>query len=252
MKKNFESWNSYAKEYNTMAKFNTDLIHLGLGLKGIEPSSVVKENDMVLDAGCGNGLNTYLIAQNTSGFVMGIDVAKSAIDDANSKYGLSNLSFTVSDFENFASKYDGEKFNLVTFFGSIDYIILNDEFFEKLNRITTKGAICFISKFHPFWTTLYDNDIETESNKCYFDNGRADKIEYGSREKHFFLRYHYTLSFLIQAFRVHGWKLILLDEPKPYVENADFAYKNYETDDVLMNRLKRIPMTMVIKFERGE
>ncbi|MDT8716076.1 methyltransferase domain-containing protein [Clostridium sp. 19966] len=252
MKENYEAWNGYAKEYNTMARFNTKLIHLGLGLKGIESNSIVKENDKVLDVGCGNGLNTYLIAQNTSGYVLGIDVAKSAIDDANTKYGLSNLSFTVNDFENFASKYNGEVFNLVTFFGSIDYIRLNDEFFYKLNSITTKGTKCFISKFHPFWTTLYDNDIEIECNKCYFDDGREDKIQYGIQQKHFFLRYHYTLSFLVKIFKKHGWRLSLLDEPKPDIKNADFAYKNYDTDDVLMDRIQRIPMTMIIEFERGE
>lgn len=250
MGNNFDSWNGYAKEFNQLSSFDSQLVHLGLGIKGIKATEIITQPDMnILDVGCGNGKNTYLLAQATNGQVDGIDIAKSAIDEANEAYCRPNITFTTRDLYEH-NKSCNVKYDLVTFFGSIDYLVLQNEFFSALNFITNDRAVCYISKFHPFWTALFDNDVSPSNEKSYFENGRIDEVIYGQSSKFVFQRYHYTFEYLISSFKSNGWILLDLSEPKPDFSNAAFAYKNYDRDEVLRKRMESVPMTLVLRFTK--
>ncbi|MBS3975569.1 MAG: class I SAM-dependent methyltransferase [Syntrophomonadaceae bacterium] len=250
MSVNYDSWNEYAKEFNQLSSFDPQLIHLGLGIEGIKVSELVTQPDMnILDVGCGNGKNTYLLAQATNGQVDGIDMAKSAIIEANERYCRPNIAFTPVDFYEH-NKLCGIKYDLVTFFGSIDYIVLQKEFFSVLNRITNDEAICYISKFHPFWTALFENDVSLSNQKSYFENGRIDEVIYGQSNRFVFQRYHYTFEHLFSSFKSGSWVLMDLKEPKPAFSKAAFAYNDYDKDEVLRKRMENIPMTLILKFKK--
>lgn len=249
MQKEYESWNEYAKEFNRYSKFDNNLIHTGLGLSGIEAKEIYKNSKNILDVGCGEGTNTILLKNNLSNNVIGIDIAESAIDEAKKKYSQSDCQFYISNFLEYKAK-ENIKFDLVTFFGSLDYIELNFDFINKLNELTNKNSRCFISKFHPFWTTLYRNDIEEESIKSYFEDGRCDDIVYGENKNFLLKRYHYSLSYIINFYKENNWKLNLLIEPEPNINNTAFSYKDYEKDAILMKRLETIPMSIIMEFER--
>ncbi len=251
MNKNCNAWRDYASEFNTNSTFSNFLLHLGLGLPGIAPASIIGPEDKLLDIGCGNGINTYLLASKTTNNVMGVDPAKSAIELAKSKYSLPNLTFHISDYFSIKSVVSDNVFSLITFFYSIDYLELNEAFFIMLNSITQIGSRCFVSKFHPFWTTLYANEVDAITNNSYFTNGRVDKVSYGSQKEHLFDRYHYSLSFLFQVFKSYGWSMIKIDEPLPDVERSAFCYTGYCGDKKLMERLKTIPMTLTMEMIRG-
>ena len=69
----------------------------------------VKENDKVLDIGCGIGQYTSVIADRVGpgGKVVGVDPDKERIEIANEKYARSNLEFLEGDSENFPEdQYD--------------------------------------------------------------------------------------------------------------------------------------------------
>ena len=86
------SWDSYSLEFSQNSTFHQTLLHLGLGLKGIYPEWIsTNSQGNILDVGCGNGVNTFILANYTSGKVVGIDIAKSAIDIATLKYKRGNL-----------------------------------------------------------------------------------------------------------------------------------------------------------------
>ena len=68
------AWSGYASEFNQLSIFSTDIIHLGLGIGGISANKLVNKDNKVLDVGCGNGINTYLLAKETSNEVVGIDL----------------------------------------------------------------------------------------------------------------------------------------------------------------------------------
>ncbi len=247
---NIDSWNGYAKEFNQLSSFDPKLVHLGLGIEGIKAVELVTQPKInILDVGCGNGKNTHLLAQATNGQVDGIDIAKSAIDEAKGAYRKSNLIFANRDLYEHR-KLCKVKYDLVTFFGSIDYISIGNEFFSTLNAITNSSAICYISKFHPFWTTLFENDISPSRDQSYFENGRIDEVIYGQSNKFVFHRYHYTFEYLFSSFRSNGWMISSLNEPKPSYSSAAFAYENYNTDEVLRKRMEKIPMTLVLKFQK--
>ena len=65
MDSNTSAWSEYAEEYNQNASFSAQKIHTGLGLAGIAPSDVVKTSQSILDVGCGNGINTFLLSKQT-------------------------------------------------------------------------------------------------------------------------------------------------------------------------------------------
>ena len=153
-------------------------------------------------------------------------------------------------FKEFVNKCNDNQFELITFFGSIDYIALDNTFFNNLNKITANSSKCFISKFHPFWTTFFDNDVSEQNDKSYFDDSREDIVEYGKDEKYSFIRYHYSIDYILNKFSAWGWSLKQYKEPKPDFQNAAFKYKDYSTDEVLVDRLNRIPMTLILEFER--
>lgn len=244
------SWNLYSNEYNKMSKFDKEYLHVGLGIQGLDASLLIKNDMNVLDVGCGNGANTYIMSQHTNGNVVGIDLSTDSISMANSHYNLKNLKFYNCDFEEFVKENPEQTFDLISYFGSIDYIKLDEYFFDSLNNISKKGTLCVISKFHPFWSTLYDNDVDDEKMHSYFDDGRADYIVYGSEKKYEFIRFHYSISYMINTFHKYGWQLDELLEPKPDYAQSAFTYEGYDTDDTLTSRLSRIPMTLVMIITR--
>jgi SAM-dependent methyltransferase len=248
---NIESWNSYSDEYLSATEFSDELLHIGLGLAGIRPEKIYNGNGKLLDVGCGNGLNTFLFAKISRSIVTGIDPAESVITEAKTKYQIPNLSFYTFAFDEIIDScvYNDIPFANVTFFGSLDYIELNDNFFYMLNKITGNSSKCFIAKFHPFWTTLFDNDIGQEKRKSYYKTGRKDKIIYGC-PKRIFTRFHYPLSYLFSSFGHAGWHLDNFDEPEADLSHSAFSYKGYDTDGIMVDRLSSIPMTMILEFTR--
>lgn len=243
-------WNGYAKEFNELATFDKQSIHTGLGLRGIEPKEVVCHAESILDVGCGEGTNTYLMYSVGKVKTVGIDIASSAIDKANKQYAEDVCTFLNCDISGFLKKYDGDPFGLVTFWGSLDYLKLDEEFFNKLNYITKVGSRCFVSKFHPMWTALYGNDVEDQCMRSYFDDGRVDLVPYGVKNKVFLERIHYSISYIYSAFKKGGWDVKKIEEPKPDLENSSFKYLNYDSDDILMDRMGNVPMTIIFEFER--
>ena len=97
---------------------------------------------------------------------------------------------------------------------------------------------------------MFDNEVDEMKMDSYFDNGRIDKIIYGNDKNLVFERYHYSIDFLITEFKKNNWVLDYMHEPSPNIEEASFAYKNYSLDEVLMERMKKIPMTIIFKFTR--
>ena len=93
MDSNASAWAKYAEEYNQNTSFSAQRIHTGLGLAGIDPLDVVKTSQTILDIGCGEGINTFLLSKQTDKKVVGIDPVESQIQIAKEKYTNSNLKF---------------------------------------------------------------------------------------------------------------------------------------------------------------
>jgi SAM-dependent methyltransferase len=217
-------------------------------LPGIAAADIVRGSSNVLDVGCGSGINTFLISQAADGVTVGADPVQEQINSAKSKFNKENLQYICSDYIGITDTVPC-KFDLVTFFGSLDYIPLDTEFFITLNALTCGRARCYISKFHPIWTTLFANDVEAETENTYFDIARKDLVKFGNSN---FLRYHYSLAEILSRFDNNNWHLKRLIEPKPDFSKSAFAYLGYDNDPTLSSRLQRFPMSLVLEFEKGK
>lgn len=85
-----------------------------------------KENEEVLDIGCGDGRITYEIAERiNSGDVTGIDISPQMVEYATNNYSKDNITYKVYDALNLnSSSFLGNKFDLmVSFFVYLGYMI---------------------------------------------------------------------------------------------------------------------------------
>lgn len=90
------NFNSKAFTYANNSLVQKSASEILLNLLSIQPG------EDVLDLGCGPGHITKKIAQITEGTVMGIDISPGMIEQAvSSSQGISNLTYSVMDAENF-------------------------------------------------------------------------------------------------------------------------------------------------------
>lgn len=122
--------------------------NLGLGCGNPVGFSNIKEGDIVLDLGCGAGIDCFLAAKRVGekGRVIGVDMTEEMIKKARlnaEKQGVKNLEFILAEIENLPLKDD-----------SIDIIITNcvvnltpdkSKAFKESYRVLRKGGRIYLS-----------------------------------------------------------------------------------------------------------
>jgi len=99
-------------------------------------------NKVVLDAGCGNGYGTYMLAKVVQK-IIGVDIASEAIAYAKKNFVAQNLNFIQMDCQNL--KFDDSSFDMVCSFDVIEHIENYQSYLSGLNRILRKSGILAIS-----------------------------------------------------------------------------------------------------------
>lgn len=89
----------------------------------------IKEDDSVIDLGCGNGKNTHIIAEKTKGLVVGVDLSSSMIQKAQSDYQRGNLHYCEGDMTHFTSN---QKVNKVTALCSISWVSEQEKVYKNI------------------------------------------------------------------------------------------------------------------------
>lgn len=96
--------------YNITHKRLNRLERLAHSVRNVERYAYIRQglSGKVIDAGCGVGYGTYMIAMNPDvKWVVGVDNDKEAIKIARREYKAKNLTFVCNEFDNlFASPYD--------------------------------------------------------------------------------------------------------------------------------------------------
>ena len=106
-------------------------------------SDLVK-NKKVLDAACGTGYGTALLAQSAER-VFGIDISKEAISYAESNYSAKNVNFAVANIEKLP--FESDFFDVVVSFETIEHVDTQkqEKFLSEVKRILKKDGIFIIS-----------------------------------------------------------------------------------------------------------
>lgn len=77
----------------------------------------------VLDAGCGAGYGTYLLAKEFPNMtVCGVDYDPSGVADSKSRYRLSNLSYSLGDLTNWDATIGVTCYDAIVSFDSIEHV----------------------------------------------------------------------------------------------------------------------------------
>ncbi len=115
------------------------------------------EGKKVLDAACGEGYGSHLLAQKADS-VVGVDVSETAIKHASKQYQQSNLSFVVADVlkMNFADS----SFDLVVSFETLEHLSEHEELLQEFKRVLKPEGVLLIST----------PDKKEYSDKTGFDN----------------------------------------------------------------------------------
>ncbi len=100
------------------------------------------EGKVVLDAGCGEGLGSLIVAQSAS-YVVGIDLDKDIIKLAKEKYKRENLSFLVSDIKDIPFK--SKSFDMVICLEVIEHIEEQERALFEMKRVLKEDGILIIS-----------------------------------------------------------------------------------------------------------
>ena len=100
------------------------------------------EKRIVLDAGCGEGYGSYLLAESGM-HVVGIDVSPEAINHAKEKYIRDNLEYRVMDVSNM--NFADGTFDVVVSFQVIEHMHDFEAFLKEIKRILKIGGLAFIS-----------------------------------------------------------------------------------------------------------
>jgi SAM-dependent methyltransferase len=115
----------------------TGLEHLVRYKKALE---FLNEGSVVLDAGCGCGYGSAMLAQHSSK-VIAIDNSPDAIDYAIKNYSRNNIYYCIRDLENVDLKPFG-KFDLITFFEVIEHLHKPEAALKNLREhISPKGYL---------------------------------------------------------------------------------------------------------------
>lgn len=97
----------------------------------------VKNTDLVLEVGCGEGYGTFYLSKNVKK-IIALDTDKSIIEKAKEKYNSKNIEFREYNGENIP--YEDNLFDVVISFQVIEHIRDDRKFVKEIHRVLKKGG----------------------------------------------------------------------------------------------------------------
>ena len=97
----------------------------------------------VLDAACGVGYGTLMIAESGASSVTGIDLSQEALDIANEEFSHENIRFVNANCTSLP--FDDDQFDAATSFETIEHLAEPEKFIDELHRVIKPGGKLFLS-----------------------------------------------------------------------------------------------------------
>ncbi|MBM7619453.1 ubiquinone/menaquinone biosynthesis C-methylase UbiE [Bacillus tianshenii] len=104
------------------------------------------EGSKVLDAGCGDGFGSYLLAEN-SYKVTGIDIAEKMISHAKDKRKHSNLTFYKADLTRLP--FEKGQYDAIMAINSIEWVEQPLDVLKEFHKVTKEKGILFLGLLGP-------------------------------------------------------------------------------------------------------
>lgn len=164
------------------AKLNASLYDEHSSLQSRLAHEIIEEiqaegDELILDIGCGNGLNTHKLSEKlASGYIIGIDSSPEMIDFSTNKQGSSKCYFQVKDFEEFD---ESNQYDVITAFSSLYCFKDPKESYRKIIKALKPGGKAYIltyPKEDPIWNTCYQSLSKQSDWKQYQSSSAFQRL----------------------------------------------------------------------------
>lgn len=195
----YESYESWSKSYDEQENPTRD-VSTAVIKKLIRPI----ENQIIVEAGCGTGINTQWLAPQCK-TVIGLDFSESMLALAKQKVQADNVQFFVQDlYEQWP--VDAETVDLVLIALVLEHIDNIETVLNQAHRILKSGAYLMITEYHP--------DRVKRGSGAEFNNGDDAPTE--------IINFHHPLEEYEQVAKTLGFRLDeVLTWRKELAENGD-------------------------------
>jgi SAM-dependent methyltransferase len=170
---------SKSRQYVIDSESEPDRLEAQARLAGIEDHLAyipLESHYQVLDAGCGSGSMSRLLARKTDrGKVVGVDVNPSYLDAARrfaEEEGLKNISFEEGDI--FALPFPDRSFDLVWSKYVLQWVKHPADAVVELKRVTKPGGMVVCCNFDGFAITHYPEDAGLQADALKIVNASID------------------------------------------------------------------------------
>lgn len=170
-------------------------------IREIAINSFINEKSNVLEIGCTNGFSSLEINKITKCNIIGIDINKYSIENANEKIKLNDLDknkikFEYGNAENL-SKFDNDTFDLIICGNAISFINNKGKAFDELIRVLKPNG--FISIVPIWYTEKPDANIVDKVNKelgfkikCYYEK---DWLNFSNKNLELYYKKDYSFVY---------------------------------------------------------
>lgn len=117
----------------------------------------INKDDNILDIGCGNGYNTYKIAEK-AGSIVGIDINEDNIRSAKSSFQGNNIEYIEGDATSFLFK---EKFDVIILSNVLEHIENRIKFLKQIGKLGKKFLIR-VPLLDREWLVLYKKELNID------------------------------------------------------------------------------------------
>lgn len=117
----------------------------------------INKDDNILDIGCGNGYNTYKIAEK-AGSIVGIDINEDNIRSAKSSFQRNNIEYIEGDATSFLFK---EKFDVIILSNVLEHIENRIKFLKQIGKLGKKFLIR-VPLLDREWLVLYKKELNID------------------------------------------------------------------------------------------
>jgi len=154
------------------------------------------KNKIVLDIASGEGYGSYILSRYASN-VIGVDIDKDTVIDAQKKYVNNNLSFVVGSADNIP--VDSNSIDIVVSFETIEHHDKHDEMFLEIKRVLkSDGILIMSSPDKKFYSDIPGFKNKFHVRELYFDEFKDLTKKYFNTAK-FYVQKAYNLNSIISS-----------------------------------------------------
>ena len=233
----------FFEEYRKMSRSRDGLSAAGEWhqLKPLFPRT---EGKTVLDLGCGYGWHCKFAAEQGAAQVLGIDVSRRMIEEAEKRNTDASVRYRVCGIEEY--EYPENTWDCVISNLALHYIENIEQIFQKVHGTLTQGGTFLFNIEHPVFTAGVGQDwIYTEAGEpCCWPVDRY--FIPGERKTHFLgcdvVKQHHTLTQILMGLLNHGFVLEAVEEAVPPLEMMGIPGRKDEL---------RRPMMLLVKARKS-